>query len=130
MKMVPDPRVPEMGGSSHICRAARAMRRVSAAPHTPLCPEARSAPHWRGHSRHERSEDGSSNNATTSLSAAAAYARAVPLYKESRKGAALLSSAKNFLKSRLVLRIACRMMKVFRPPRSNWVNRRVYLGSP
>ena len=48
-KMVPEPRVPEMGGSSQWWRAARASTGAAGMRHSPS-PwfSSRRAPHWRG----------------------------------------------------------------------------------
>ena len=48
-KMVPEPLVPEIGGSSHMCRAARATTGTPGIRQRPSpAVSVRRAPHWRG----------------------------------------------------------------------------------
>jgi hypothetical protein len=53
-KTVPDPRVPEIGGSSPKWSEAAATFASAPAPQKPASRAARSAPHSRGQSRHSR----------------------------------------------------------------------------
>jgi hypothetical protein len=59
-KIVPEPRVPEIGGSSPVCSSAELTYAASVAPQAPVSPCSRRAPHARGHSR-----QGSDNSAST-----------------------------------------------------------------
>src|SRR5512139_151112 len=54
---VPDPRVPEIGGSSPWCTETAAIRATAPAPQNPVSPARRSTPHSRGHRRHDTSTE-------------------------------------------------------------------------
>lgn len=56
-KIVPDPRFPEMGGSSPWWTETAATLATAPALQNPFSPESRSAPHSRGHNRQEASGD-------------------------------------------------------------------------
>ena len=57
---MPLPREPLIGGSSHMCNAARATTSSPWAPHTPRSPAARSTPHARGHSWQQANDSSNS----------------------------------------------------------------------
>src|SRR5659263_425301 len=52
-KIVPEPRVPEIGGSSPGCTETAATRARRPAPQNPRSPSSRFAPHSLGHKRHD-----------------------------------------------------------------------------
>ena len=120
----PNPRSPDIGGSSHMCSAARAMRKNRPRRRPPRTPRAiGSAPTRAQGARIESSGKKTAIHVST--------CERITLFARTGHGHVHRSSSFTiFRKSRLVLEKACPMMKLFRPTRSNWVNRRVYLGSP
>src|SRR5512141_857315 len=52
-KIVPEPRVPEIGGSSPSCTETAATRASRPAPQNPRSPASRFTPHSRGHRRQD-----------------------------------------------------------------------------
>ena len=54
-KIVPEPRVPEIGGSSPWCTETAATRASLPAPQKPRSPSSRFTPHSRGHRRQAES---------------------------------------------------------------------------